>query len=117
LCTDASVSSHERGGPDDGVPDDGVRSPASDDVASRTGAPDAAAPQDAVVGDPTEVALVRWGLERDVAKPALEDAYPRVGEVPFDSARKRMTTVHRAPDGGLEIATKGGVDEVLAVCA
>ena len=72
---------------------------------------------DAVVGDPTEVALVRWGLERDVAKPALEDAYPRVGEVPFDSARKRMTTVHRAPDGGLEIATKGGVDEVLAVCA
>src|SRR5690554_824563 len=69
-----------------------------------------------VVGDPTEVALVRWGLERGLAKPEVEARYPRVTEVPFDSARKRMTTVHRTPDGALEIATKGGLDEVLAAC-
>ena len=69
-----------------------------------------------VVGDPTEVALVRWGLERGLAKPEVEARYPRVAEVPFDSARKRMTTVHRTPDGALEIATKGGLDEVLAAC-
>src|SRR5690606_4235609 len=50
-------------------------------------------------------------------KPELERAYPRVSEVPFDSARKRMTTVHESPDGGFEVCTKGGVDEVLAVCS
>src|SRR5690606_17545185 len=73
-------------------------------------------PRSAVVGDHTEVAIVRWGLGLGMPEPALEEAFPRVAEVPFDSGRKRMTTVHRAPDGSVEVCTKGGVDEVLAVC-
>ncbi len=100
LCTDASVSHGPGTADDDGGPGASDTDPAA-----------------AVVGDPTEVALVRWGLERGVAKPELEREHPRVGEVPFDSARKRMTTVHRSADGSLGICTKGGLDEVLAVCA
>lgn len=51
-----------------------------------------------IIGDPTEGALVvsaaRLGLKKDI----LEQVFPRVGEVPFDSDRKRMTTVHQMPD-------------------
>ncbi|MEZ5175662.1 MAG: cation-translocating P-type ATPase [Acidimicrobiia bacterium] len=49
------------------------------------------------VGDPTEGALVVAGARVGIFKEDIEDAMPRVGEVPFDSARKRMTTVHRVP--------------------
>ena len=59
------------------------------------------------VGDPTEGALVvaaaRFGLE----KPALEAALPRVAEIPFDSARKRMTTVHDPSSAGGAEAVEG----------
>jgi len=47
------------------------------------------------IGDPTEGALVVAGAWAGMKKPELEAALPRVGEVPFDSGRKRMTTVHR----------------------
>ena len=47
------------------------------------------------IGDPTEGALVVAGAQEGMKKPELEAALPRVGEVPFDSGRKRMTTVHR----------------------
>jgi Ca2+-transporting ATPase len=60
-------------------------------------------------GDPTEVALL-------AATTAAEDsvaAYPRVGEVPFDSDRKRMSTMHRRPDGGLLLASKGAPELML----
>jgi Ca2+-transporting ATPase len=51
------------------------------------------------VGDPTEVALVAAAARVGLSKPLLEQALERVGEVPFDSSRKRMTTVHRlAPE-------------------
>ena len=49
------------------------------------------------VGDPTETAIVLAAAELDIPKPALEDLFPRIGEVPFDSTRKRMTTVHSVP--------------------
>jgi len=48
-------------------------------------------------GDPTEAALVAVGGSYGLDKEELERAAPRVGEVPFDSERKRMTTVHRLP--------------------
>ena len=67
-----------------------------------------------LVGDPTEVALLRAArvAGRD---PAAELArLPRVDEVPFDSARKCMTTIHRLPDGGLLAVTKGAPEVVLA---
>ena len=50
-----------------------------------------------VMGDPTEGALVVAADRTGLAKAELEDVFPRVAEVPFDSQRKRMTTVHRVP--------------------
>ena len=50
------------------------------------------------VGDPTEGALVVVGAQLGILKPDVEALMPRVGEVPFDSTRKRMTTIHRIPD-------------------
>ncbi len=50
------------------------------------------------VGDPTETALVLAAAELRIPKPDLEELFPRVGEVPFDSTRKRMTTIHSIPD-------------------
>ncbi len=68
------------------------------------------------IGDPTETALVQMGIDRGMSKPDLEKSYPRTGEIPFDSERKLMTTVHRAPDGSCYIAVKGGFDELLSRC-
>ena len=48
-----------------------------------------------IVGDPTEGALVVAGAQMGLVKGVLEELFPRVAEVPFDSERKRMTTVHR----------------------
>ncbi len=49
------------------------------------------------IGDPTEAALVNAAALVGLPKPELERAFPRVSEVPFDSVRKRMTTVHKMP--------------------
>ena len=49
------------------------------------------------IGDPTEAALVSAAALSELRKPDLERAFPRVAEVPFDSDRKRMTTLHRTP--------------------
>ena len=51
-----------------------------------------------VIGDPTEGALVTAAGWADWTKAGLEEALPRIAELPFDSERKRMTTVHRLPD-------------------
>ena len=66
------------------------------------------------VGEPTEAALAA-----DAHALGLTDrarTYTRVGEAPFDSLRKRMSVVLRAPDGSLIQYTKGAPDEVLALC-
>ncbi len=55
------------------------------------------------VGDPTEGALVLAAAEYGVRKDDLDRALPRVAELPFDSVRKRMTTVHRMPADDAEI--------------
>ncbi len=68
------------------------------------------------VGDPTEIALIDLGEKHGVVKAALDASCPRVGEVAFDSSRKRMSTINRMQDGTLQINTKGGLDEVLSVC-
>lgn len=55
------------------------------------------------VGDPTEGALVIAGARVGLIKSDIEDVMPRVGEVPFDSVRKRMTTVHRTPTNPTDV--------------
>jgi P-type Ca2+ transporter type 2C len=67
-------------------------------------------------GDPTETALLDIGLQYEINKNKLEKSYPRVAEIPFDSERKRMTTVNRMPDQSTYVNVKGGLDEVLSVC-
>ncbi len=70
---------------------------------------------DEAVGEPTECALVNYAHVLGLDKPALKAAQPRVGEAPFDSMRKMMSTVHRAEKGFVQY-TKGAPDEVLKNC-
>lgn len=68
------------------------------------------------LGDPTETALLDAGLKYGVDKTALDAEMPRVAEIPFDSERKLMTTVHQTREGDYIVAVKGGLDELLACC-
>jgi len=68
------------------------------------------------VGEPTECALVNDANKEGLAKDMLKADYPRVGEAPFDSGRKMMSTVHADPQGGFIQFTKGAPDEVLKCC-
>lgn len=70
----------------------------------------------AVVGDPTEGALLTAGMKFGLAQSALETQFPRVREYPFDSDRKRMTMVRRQSEGGLQALVKGAPDILLERC-
>ena len=67
-----------------------------------------------LVGDPTEVAMLHAARAAGLDHAAELARLPRVDEVPFDSARKCMTTIHRLPEGGLLAVTKGAAEVVLA---
>jgi Ca2+-transporting ATPase len=67
-----------------------------------------------LVGDPTEGALLGLAAKVGVTSQNLADQYPRRAEIPFDSRRKLMTTIHPAKDGGYLVLTKGAPDVVLA---
>jgi Ca2+-transporting ATPase len=70
-----------------------------------------------VIGDPTEGALVVAAAKANIWRDEAEALYPRVNEIPFDSARKRMTTFHKNPDGpGYTVFTKGAPEIVLEHC-
>ena len=69
---------------------------------------------DKLTGDPTETALVDMAFKLDF-DPSVYGMFPRVAEIPFDSDRKLMTTVHEE-NGKYVVYTKGGVDELLANC-
>lgn len=68
-----------------------------------------------VKGEPTEAALVAWANTLDLKKYEIEETFPRVGEAPFDSSRKMMSTVHKTENGFVQY-TKGAPDVVLALC-
>ena len=67
-------------------------------------------------GDPTETALLDFGILYGTFKEGLEKRFPRVAEIPFDSGRKRMSTLNRLSDNRIRVNVKGGIDEVLNVC-
>ena len=67
-----------------------------------------------LTGDPTETALVDMAFNLDF-DPSVYGLFPRVSEIPFDSERKLMTTVHEE-NGKYVVYTKGGVDELLSIC-
>ena len=68
-----------------------------------------------VTGEPTEAALVAYAAKLGLKKTALKTEFPRIGEAPFDSMRKMMSTLHKA--GGRVVQyTKGAPDEVLRRC-
>ena len=66
-----------------------------------------------LIGDPTETALIAYGRDKGFVIQDALAAAPCVGEVPFDSERKLMTTIHQAKDGQLLMTTKGAPDELL----
>ena len=67
-------------------------------------------------GDPTEGALVVAAAREGVDRNQLEEAFPRVADLPFDSNRKRMSTIHPGPDGGYRVYVKGAPDLLLERC-
>jgi Ca2+-transporting ATPase len=67
---------------------------------------------DQIIGEPTESALLSYAQKNGKNKNELEKEMPRVAEVPFDSMRKMMTTVHKSGDKFLQY-TKGAPDEIL----
>lgn len=68
-----------------------------------------------IIGDPTEGALIHFARAFGIAHESLEKEHPRLFEQPFDSDRKRMTTVHEI-GGRLRALTKGAADELTALC-
>ena len=66
-----------------------------------------------LVGDPTETALVQFGFDHDYRIEEELKKEPRVAEVPFDSERKLMSTIHQLPDGKFFVAVKGAPDMLL----
>ena len=76
----------------------------------RAGAP-------AASGDPTEAALVVAAAREGVDQGRELERWPRVGDIPFDSGRKLMTTLHKNPSGGWTAFVKGAPDVLLDRCA
>ncbi len=69
------------------------------------------------VGDPTEIALIAAADKEGLRKEELEEKYPRLLEIPFDSKTKRMTTLHKcAEEKGFMAFTKGALDVILDLC-
>ena len=68
------------------------------------------------VGEPTECALVNYAESLGLGKNTQKSVYVRIGEAPFDSMRKMMSTVHQTAYGTLTQFTKGAPDEILVRC-
>ena len=67
-------------------------------------------------GEATEKAIVMAAYQANIIKSSLDNSYPRVGEIPFDSSRKLMTTVHNSPDHTYRSITKGAYDFLIKRC-
>jgi Ca2+-transporting ATPase len=67
-------------------------------------------------GDPTQAAVVNYAFKLQLPKNELLAKYPRVSEIPFDSGRKLMTTLHKKTEGGYIQHTTGAPDVVISIC-
>ena len=67
-------------------------------------------------GDPTETAIAYAAAGIGQLKNRLDEQFVRVSEIPFDSKRKRMITVHKLPTGGYRVIAKGAPDILLSLC-
>ena len=70
-------------------------------------------PDGKLIGDPTETALVQFGLDHNFDVRKVLKSEPRVAELPFDSDRKLMSTIHKDADGSYFVAVKGAPDQLL----
>ena len=70
-------------------------------------------PDGKLIGDPTETSLVQFGLDHNFDVRDVLKSEPRVAELPFDSDRKLMSTIHKEADGTYFVAVKGAPDQLL----
>ncbi len=96
----------ERGGASTPWRQLGIATALNNDVAQRDDGP---------TGDPTEVALFEAALQAGYSRTELEREWPRIAELPFDSDRKAMSTLHRH-NGEVEVFVKGAPESLLAHC-
>jgi len=69
-----------------------------------------------IIGDPTEGSLVVAAAKAGYQKEGLENEYPRLKEFPFDSDRKRMSTINQIPEGGNMLFVKGAPEQMIDLC-
>jgi|LDZT01.1.fsa_nt_gi Ca2+-transporting ATPase len=69
-----------------------------------------------IIGDPTEGALIVAAAKAGYQEEDLKNKYPRLKELPFDSDRKRMSTIHQTPDGNTLLFVKGAPDQIIERC-
>lgn len=68
-----------------------------------------------IIGEPTETAIVREAIRQGIDKKQLYEEMPRIADIPFDSTRKMMTTIHKT-SAGYRIITKGAPDVIFKHC-
>ena len=69
-----------------------------------------------ITGDPTEASLIVAASKAGIGQSQVSEKFPRIAELPFDSVRKRMTTIHKTPEGGRIAYVKGAPDVILTLC-
>ncbi|NLJ17535.1 HAD-IC family P-type ATPase, partial [Globicatella sulfidifaciens] len=72
--------------------------------------------QGQLLGDPTETAMIKYALDKKFDLKGELTKSPRVDEVPFDSTRKLMSTIHQLEDGRYFVAVKGAPDQLIKRC-